>query len=1023
MFLTAAALALLVLPHLRLDLMPGESDHHFTVSYAHWNSTPDMVEDQVTSVLENALSRVSGLNKITSVSGYGYGQIQLDFSKNTDLSVKQFEITSIIRQIYPRLPANTSYPVIIPAKEENDESRTPALIYSIQAPEQPFLIRQTVEETIVEKLSGMTGLQDVSLTGTEPLQLVIRFDDRLCRTLHIAPADIATALQTYFAEAYPGVIEQDGHPSFIRIRAPATSIIAIEQIIVSTDHPGIRIRDVAKVSLEEQEPQSYFRIDGQNAIHLGLYVRKNENALVVAGQLKQMINTLGAGLPAGYRTTLSYDDTEFLRKEIHKNFQRGILSIGILSVFIFLAYRNWRYLLILSCALLVNTCNIILLAYAFQIDIHIYTIAGIAIVFGIMTDNGIIVLDYCHRSYGREIFPALLSATATIVAALSLIFFLPEGEARNLYDFSLIIILGLVSSMIISIVFIPGLYKLVFHTPVHREWAGRKKKLRWLKLRNGYGKAVGAMARYRPVLIVAVILLFGTPVFLLPAGVGNRTYRREIRPYVDKWLGGTLRLFVKGLHERYGYRNMEKTKLFVDAELPAGSTLGQMNGVMTGLDAYLRNIQGIDTYVTNVYSGRYGSMVITFSEGKERSSLPYRIKTGLIGYVQDLGGAEFSITGVGEGFGSGAEEEETPIFTVVMKGYDYDELERQANILGQMLSRQERVEKINLDDRQDRTEKKSKEYTLDLDADRMAQAHTDKISVLNGLRDRTMPSSSFTVLPMDGHLYPVLLQEVNSNNYSSFDLLNNYVMPDSQRVIRVREVGRIRLQTTAGAIHREDRQYIRNVSFSFIGSFQLGNDILDTTLQEMQRQLPLGFSAKKAIFSENAANGWQPYVLILVLFAMIYFISGMLFESLKRPFAILVAIPVSFIGIFLTFFAGGFFFDQGGYAAFVMLGGLVANASIFMISDVIRFQKKAKGNKNRAMIKAVFVRGRTILLTILATCCGLTPYLLDGSQEAFWFSFAIGTIGGLLFSLFSLFFFLPVLLWEKKRPSIDRSGS
>jgi multidrug efflux pump subunit AcrB len=100
-----------------------------------------------------------------------------------------------------------------------------------------------------------------------------------------------------------------------------------------------------------------------------------------------------------------------------------------------------------------------------------------------------------------------------------------------------------------------------------------------------------------------------------------------------------------------------------------------------------------------------------------------------------------------------------------------------------------------------------------------------------------------------------------------------------------------------------------------------------------------------------------------------------------------------------------------------MVGGLVANASIFMVNDVIRSQRRRggnkNGNKNRTMINAVFVRNRTILLIMLATCCGLIPYLLDGTREVFWFSFAIGTIGGLLFSLVSLFFFLPVLLWTK----------
>lgn len=100
-------------------------------------------------------------------------------------------------------------------------------------------------------------------------------------------------------------------------------------------------------------------------------------------------------------------------------------------------------------------------------------------------------------------------------------------------------------------------------------------------------------------------------------------------------------------------------------------------------------------------------------------------------------------------------------------------------------------------------------------------------------------------------------------------------------------------------------------------------------------------------------------------------------------------------------------FDQGGYAAFILLGGLVVNAAIFIVNDL---NNRSDKDYNKAVIKSVLGKTQPILLTVLSTCFGLIPFLIEGESEIFWFALAIGTIGGLLFSLFAVFFCLPVFL-------------
>ena len=136
----------------------------------------------------------------------------------------------------------------------------------------------------------------------------------------------------------------------------------------------------------------------------------------------------------------------------------------------------------------------------------------------------------------------------------------------------------------------------------------------------------------------------------------------------------------------------------------------------------------------------------------------------------------------------------------------------------------------------------------------------------------------------------------------------------------------------------------------------------------------------------------------------------MLFESLTEPLIILSLIPISFIGVFLTFGITGYTFDQGGFAAFVLLCGTVVNAGIYIINHYNLTCKVGNGVSMHNFLKAYNHKIIPISLTILSSVLGLIPFLYDGESEVFWFAFAVGTMGGMLFSVIALVFFLPLFV-------------
>jgi len=132
-------------------------------------------------------------------------------------------------------------------------------------------------------------------------------------------------------------------------------------------------------------------------------------------------------------------------------------------------------------------------------------------------------------------------------------------------------------------------------------------------------------------------------------------------------------------------------------------------------------------------------------------------------------------------------------------------------------------------------------------------------------------------------------------------------------------------------------------------------------------------------------------------------------ESLKQPLAIISMIPISFIGVFLTFYLFDFNFDQGGYASFILLSGISVNAALYIINDYNNLRNQYK-NRNIQLLyfKAFNYKIIPIILTISSTIAGLIPFVWSGQNEAFWFSFAVGSIGGLLFSLIGIIVYLPL---------------
>ena len=1035
-FVALSLVGVSLIPKLAVNLNPSYNLPSLQVRFSLPESSPQVVERLATAPLENAFSQVSELKEITSVSHYHRGRITLAFEKSADINFKRFEVATLVRQVYPTLPATLSYPTITEASGSKKSDQSPFLVYTVRAPLTAHQIKQTIEDQIAPHLASLAGIEAVNTYGAEEQQITLEVEAEKLTNLRLSFADLTTSLRSVAQARDLGVhTTATGQVLTVKTTNQLPSLQRLENLLIrSASGTMIKVKDIGRVYLEEQKAQRLFRINGQNFVRISLQAYPGSNQLALAQQVKQHITQAQKRLPQGYQIALEYDETEYLQQELDKIYVRSGLSVLILLLFVLLIQRNIRYLAVLFSGILINLCLTIIVAYLLRIDIHLYTIAGITISFGLIVDNAIVMLDHLHRKGSTRVFLALLAASLTTVAALSIVFFLPEEDQQNLIEFSIIIAANLLVSLLVALWYTPAAYQLLFNTPSRnkavRSFRRQRQSVFYYRI---YFRFIRFLARYRGWVVAVIVLSFGLPVFLLPAQwegkqwyhqaynetIGTDAYQEDIRLYVDKSLGGTVRLFVRDVFERSGYREPEETKLYVNAELPFGHTLDQMNTIINRVESYLQTVKGIKQFVTQVHSGQNAQVVITFEEEHQQGSLPYQLKSQLIAQSLDWGGVEWDVYGVGEGF-SNSTGESLPSFQIEMQGYNYGELEQQAVVLQQKLLGHKRIQEVDINARLSYDEESSQEYVLTFDPQAMGLLSTNQNSLTNKLKEVSEPMAPTLYINYQNQYTPVYLKTSNADAYSRYQLENSPLKLESGKTLPLGDLSTLALTQTTNAIHKKNRQYIRMVGFDYFGSAKFGGEYLDDVLKEMKQVLPIGYEAKRIAWNWNSDRTKRQYGLLVILIIGIYFICSILLENLKQPLFIIATYPISLIGLFLTFSLFDFYFDQGGYAAFILLGGLVVNAAIFIVNDLNNYPKQSRQQYNRSVIKAICGKATPILLTLFSTCFGLIPFLIEGQNEVFWFSLAVGTIGGLLFSLIAVFICLPVFCMTKKKSQLFR---
>lgn len=1019
------------MPLLHVQLNPSRSLPRLTVSYYWSDASARVVEQEVTSHLEGVFSSVKGIKDVSSISGKGFGRIDLSFKKDINLDAVRFEVASLIREVYPELPEQVSFPEL--SVGASGKNTAPILTYTLNSSASPFIIQKFAEDHLAPKLSEVPGVNGVKIYGATPFEWEIRFNNDLLQTLGIGSSEIAQSVSDYFRKDYlgqgsvSGISANTGYVTgFYLSNSLGDSINWSSIPIKKVNGRLVLLGDISKTTYKEQLPTYYFRINGLNTINMVIYPEENVNNLELGKTVKKEAERLKVNLPPGYSMLLANDITQYLNDELSKIVQRTVFSLLILLVFVLLISRQIKYLLLIFISILANLMIACIFYYAFKVEIHLYTMAGITISFGMVIDSSIIMIDHIRLQGNKKAFLAILAATLTTIGALSVIFFLEESQKVNLVEFAQVIIINLSVSMIIALFFIPVLMdKIRLKAKQNTRFFRRKR--RTVKLSRFYLRSILFSKRFKCIYILLFILGFGIPVQWLPAKIekegkwaeiynktlGDSRFNENIRPTFEKVLGGSLRLFTEYVFESSFYSEPSRTTLYAQGKMPEGCTVQQLNEAMVLMENFLSRFDEIEQFQTSIYSYNNSSITIYFKPEYEFGSFPYFLKEEITSKAINLGGMDWGIYGVGRGFSnelnSGFKSSQ-----IVLEGYNYDQLYQYAELLKSKLEKNERVKDAEITGSSAWNSKTLYEYYIDFNKEGLGMNEVAVNQFYSFLKDKVYKAQLSPVYTQN-ESQPVSLVSDSYGQYNVWDLKNRPVVVGDKQ-FKLTNFGTLAKQKTGNEIYKSNQQYQLVLAYNFVGSRELSKIVRERVETEMKQMLPLGYS----VCPSNQYWSWdkndkKQYYLIILVILIIYFICTILLESLLQPLAIIFMIPVSFIGVFLTFYLFDFNFDQGGFASFILLCGIVVNAGLYIINDYNNFcRDKGVRNDLRLYMKAFNHKIIPIFLTVISTVLGLVPFVWSGQKEVFWFAFAVGAIGGLIFSIIAVLIYMPLFIRLKK---------
>ncbi len=1000
MSLLIVLIGLVAYDRLTVREYPNIDEPTVSVTTIYQGASPEIIETEVTTVIEDSLSGIEGIKTITSQSLQERSLVSIVFKMERDADDAAAEVRDRVGRVRAELPYDIEEPVI--AKVEADASPIIYMAFSSdrQSNEE---ITDYVERYVTDQVEMLPGVAEAQVLGARKYSMRIWLDPTLLAARQVTPQDVEDAVRTQNVEVPGGRMESATREFTVLSDTSLNSPEEFENIIVrKTGGTLVRLKDVGRVEIGPESVRQSLRYNGGKAVALGLVKQSVANPLEISQALRKMMPELQKSLPQGMEAQIVYDSSIFIERSIENVFQSIFEAVALVLLIIFVFLRSFRSTLIPLVTIPVSLVGSFALMWALGFSINTLTLLAMVLAVGLVVDDAIVVLENIHRHVEegltptvaairgmREIGFAVILMTLTL-AAVYVPVAMMEGRTGKLFtEFALTLAGAVLVSGFVALTLTPMMCaRMLRHQPRHNRLFNLMESF-FTGLERGYGRLLGWSLR-----TVAVGLVLAAA-----AGAGSwfliRALPSEMAPLEDR---GVFMAFVIA---------------------PDGANLEYTDHYLKQAEGLLQKVpEAKGVFATTGFGGKVteGISFVELQdwEERQRSSLQIAGELGpkLFGIPGILG---FPITppSLGQSFMN------QPVQFVVKTTDSYLELNDQLDSLMAEVRKNPRILAPRTD-----LKLNSPELRLAVDRDRAADLGVG-VALIGRTIETLMGGRDVTRFKLDGEQYDVIVKIEDDLRSTPDDLNRIHVRSASGEMIPLSSLVTIREGVTAQSLNHFNRSRAAIISANLAPGYSQG-EALAFLEEAAARILPetarIDYQGQSREFKESSAGLLLTFALALI---MIYLMMAAQFESFVDPLIILFTVPLSMAGALLALYATGSTLSIYSQVGLITLVGLITKHGILIVEFANQLQERGK-EKLEAILEAATLRLRPILMTTGAMVLGTIPLALAtgaGAESRSQIGWVI--VGGLTLGTVLTLFVIPAayMLLAGRRAPAERTES
>jgi multidrug efflux pump len=441
-----------------------------SVSVTWEGSAPEVIENDVVEILEEALVQVEGVRSLTSTSRQGSASVtvELDLSRNVDLALQ--DVQTKVSQAQRQLPRDIDPPVISKTNPEDN----PIMWVGLSGPFPRQELADYARYRVKERLQTVPGVGEITLGGYLERAVRIWLDATKLDERGVTVVDVTRALQREHVELPAGRLETEGREVNVRVLGEALDLATLRRLVVGTSGPAgtgapVYLEDVALVEDGFEDERRISRVNGNPAQGLGIRKQRGANAVAVAQAVRAELDTIRATLPAGMQLGINFDSTQFIEESVHEIQFELVLSVLLTALVCWMFLGSLSSTLNVVLAIPMSLMGTVAVIYFLGFTLNTFTLLGLALAVGIVVDDAIMVMEniYRHAEMGKdrvraaregtfEITFAALSATLAVVAIFIPVIFMKGIVGRFFLQFGITLCIAVLLSYVEAVTLAPA---------------------------------------------------------------------------------------------------------------------------------------------------------------------------------------------------------------------------------------------------------------------------------------------------------------------------------------------------------------------------------------------------------------------------------------------------------------------------------------------------------------------------------------------------------------------------------------